>query len=59
MTPIARRECLSLVGKMGAAGLVLSKPVVAAAQLADRSEVQRRIGDVIHGRSIGGSIIYG
>jgi hypothetical protein len=30
-------NCPSLVRKIGAAGLVLSKPVVAAAQLADRS----------------------
>ena len=42
-----RRQFLHLAA--GAApGLILSKPIDAAAQLAERSDVQRRIGAIIH-----------
>jgi hypothetical protein len=46
---ITRREYLSFAGQIGAAGLVSSTPLAAAAQLGDRSGMQQRIGDVIHG----------
>jgi hypothetical protein len=49
MASMARREYLCFVGNLWAAGLIASTPVGAAAQLAGRSEMQRRIGDIIHG----------
>jgi hypothetical protein len=45
---IARRECLSFVGQIGAAGLVLATPLGTAAELGDRSRMPQRVRDVIH-----------
>ena len=44
---ISRRKCLSFLGQTAVAGPMLSIPLHAAAQLPERPDVQRRIGNVI------------
>jgi hypothetical protein len=44
---IARRECLSFVGQIGAAGLVLATPLGTAAESGDRFGMPQRVRDVI------------